>query len=47
MKTEKKYIQKFIENVAVKDYKKANIALREVIHNKIKRKIINNNINIF
>ncbi len=40
-------IKKFVSNVMGKDYNKASRNLSEVIDQKIKQQIINNNINIF
>tara|TARA_R110000796_G_C14351645_1_gene411679 strand:+ start:528 stop:680 length:153 start_codon:yes stop_codon:yes gene_type:complete len=40
-------IRKFIGNVMNKDYQNASNNLSEVIDQKIKQQIINNNINIF
>jgi ribosomal protein S20 len=40
-------IKKFIGNVMKRDYQKSSNNLSEVIDQKIKQKIINNNIKIF
>ena len=47
MLDEKSDIRKFIGNVMDKNYKNASNNLSEVIDQKIKQQIINNNINIF
>jgi len=40
-------IKKFIDNVMRRDYQKSSNNLSDVIDQKIKQKIINNNIKIF
>jgi len=40
-------IKKFIDNVMKRDYQKSSNNLSDVIDQKIKQKIINNNIKIF
>lgn len=40
-------IRKFISNVMVKNYQNASSNLSDIIDQKIKQQIINNNINIF
>ena len=47
MEGNKKDIKDFIGNVMNKNYHKASNNLSEVIDQKIKQQIINNNINIF
>lgn len=43
----KKYTHTFISALVEKDYKKANNSLKRIINEKIKQKIINNNVKIF
>lgn len=43
----KKDVKSFINNIIDKDYKKAHGNLSHAIDKKIKREIINNNINLF
>lgn len=40
-------IKSFINNIIAKDYKNAHEKLSTAINNKIKRQIINNNIDLF
>lgn len=40
-------IRKFISNVMVRNYQNASSNLSDIIDQKIKQQIINNNINIF
>lgn len=47
MSDNKTTIKNFIGNVMSRDYHKASKDLSEVIDQKIKQRIINNNINIF
>ena len=43
----KKNAKNFISAVIEKNYKKANVNLKSMVNEKIKQKIINNNVNIF
>ena len=43
----KKHLKQFVSAILEKNYKQANTQLKTVVNEKIKQKIINNNINIF
>jgi len=43
----RKEVKSFINNIIDKDYKKAHENLSRAVDRKIKREIINNNINLF